>query len=174
MWVTLCSAQCYNSHFLASWISVIFYTSGGWSSTYILGCYNLAVDVKCIFWIYLYVNHWCTFLLCCYNLFCCQERKLSRNNSICKNCIYIVDHLRYHAVNMYFLWCVCFYVIRLCTAELYPQSPCCFVWQSLSWVSQTSWSSYLGYVIAAAMWSAKYWILHCSNCGNTPIYVQTI
>ena len=108
MWVTLCLAHCYDSHFLASWISVLFYTSGGWSATYILECYNLAVDVKCICCIYLYENQWCTLLLCSYNLFCCQERKLSINHSICKNCIYIVDHLRYHAINTYFLWCVFF------------------------------------------------------------------
>jgi hypothetical protein len=84
------------------------YLSDGWSSTDILGCYNLTVDVKCICCIYLCENQWCTLLLWSYNLFCCQATKLSRNNSICKNCIYIVDHLRCHAINIYFLWSVFF------------------------------------------------------------------
>lgn len=153
MWICVCLTQYYNSHFLASWISVLFYTSGGWSSTYkyILGCYNLAVDVKCMCCIYLYENQWCTLLLCWYSLFCCQERKSSRNNYFCKNCIYSVGHLRYHAFKIYFLWCIFFYVIQLCTAGLHPQCPCHFVWQSSSWVSQTSCSLYFSYVIAAAV-----------------------
>ena len=92
-----------------------FFIRGGRSSAYIQGCYNLAVDVKCICCIYLCENQWCTLLLCWYK-FCCQERELSRNNSIYKNCIYIVDYLRYHAINMFFCG-VCF----LCHSVLYSR-----------------------------------------------------
>jgi hypothetical protein len=49
-------------------------------------------------------------------MFCCQERKLSRNYSICKSCIYIVDHLRYYVINIYFLCCV-----FLCHLALYSR-----------------------------------------------------